>query len=238
VDDGQTIAPYKVHLISHVGKDETVNSTFASLDAHQRSVTISDGRYADQRHGMISRMCCKVPLSQAGTDRSIDPEQNAALLQRLNMFLANKFPKAQHATIGSAISLSQAVMDEAGKVSITMVGDYVCLHSGADGVSEIFGSHRVQDGPTVREVSGEMSQISVLLKAGERLLVCNSLFDLPQLSADTHTLLTAATLADAAKAIWQNASIRGVSGNVVLAVIEFAPDTSMVSGYAKPALEL
>jgi hypothetical protein len=58
------------------------------------------------------------------------------------------------------------------------------------------------------------------LESGDRILVGNAVFDFPVAAGDNIAAMDMETIELTAKAAWQNAVIRGLSGNIALSVIE------------------
>ncbi len=107
------------------------------------------------------------------------------------------------------------------RISIFVSGDYVCFHKRGDVVERVFGAHSPADGPTIFQgPHGWFRGVKLTLAPSERILVGSSIFGFPAISADIAAALEQPSASAAAKTAWQNAVIRGLSGNIALAVLD------------------
>jgi hypothetical protein len=220
VDFSGSLPSLTFHLISHNGKDQPANTAYVGQSAEMNAIILSDGRFGTVWSAMVSR-CLMSALPRAW-----DSGKNtlkSAELQRIASFLSEKLLLAQQTNLTPPLSFASIAASAGQEISIIVSGDYVCFHKRAQSVSRLFGTHAPPDGPTIRhEPDGWFRSLTLALAPGDRILIGSSIFDFPAIAADIMAALDQATVGAAAKTAWQNAVIRGISGNIALAVLEAA----------------
>jgi type VI secretion system protein ImpM len=228
VDLSDTFASLAFHLSSHRGTDYSrQNTSTATISPEHRAIVISDGRFGTGQFAMASRFLGKVlPDLLAPAFENKEKEGTAqpynSELDRLTSFLATKFVNTEQSTLSSPLSFVYLGLRDPRNIKLLMAGDYLCLHSGRHGIGQIFNArHHSGDDPTIRQdQSGHFKSISISMEAGDRLLLANASLDLPYFRDDIHEALALPNLSAATNSVWQNATIKGVSGNLVLAGLE------------------
>jgi type VI secretion system protein ImpM len=220
VDFSGSLKGLKFHLISHNGKDQPANTAFASQSTGGDALILSDGRFGTLWSAMVSRcLMSAVPRAWDSGENSL----NSAELQRIAGFLSEKLLLAQQSNLTPQLSFASIAANGRRQISIFVSGDYACFHKGVQGVTRVFGAHAPPDGPTIRqEPHGWFRSVALTLAPGDRVLIGSSIFGFPAIASDIITALDQATVGAAAKTAWQNAVIRGLSGNIALAVLESA----------------
>ncbi len=218
VDFSGSLHSLTFHLISHHGKDQPANTAFAGQSAEMNAIVLSDGRFGTVWSAMVSR-CLMSALPRAWDSR--ENTLKSAELQRIASFLSEKLLLAQHSNLTPPLSFASIAASQGREITLTVSGDYVCFHKRAQSVSRVFGAHTPPDGPTIRQgPDGWFRSVTLALAPGDRILIGSSIFDVPAIAADVTAALDQATVGAAAKTAWQNAAIRGISGNIALAVLE------------------
>lgn len=220
VDFSGNLMGLKFHLISHNGKDQPANTAFASQSTEGDALILSDGRFGTVWSAMVSR-CLMSAMPQA-RDRKGNT-LNSAELQRIANFLSEKLLLAQQTNLTPPLSFASIAASGRQEISIFVSGDYICFHKRAQIVTRVFGAYAPSDGPTIRqEPDGWFRSLELALEPGDRVLIGSSIFGFPAITADIVTAMDQPTVGAAAKTAWQNAVIRGLSGNIALAVLEAA----------------
>jgi type VI secretion system protein ImpM len=206
------------HLISHHGKDQPANTAYASQPPERDALVLSDGRFGTVWSAMVSRcLMTAVPRAWDSGESSLKSDE----LQRIAGFLSEKLLMAQQSILTPPLSFADIAVTGRQEISIFVSGDYICFHKHAKGISRVFGAHAPADGPTIRlEPNGYFRSVKLALAPGDRVLVGNAVFDFPAIAGDIIAAMDQATAGAAAKTAWQNAVIKGLSGNIALAVLE------------------
>jgi type VI secretion system protein ImpM len=208
------------HVISHNGKDQPANTAYAGQSPEMNALILSDGRFGTVWSAMASRFLMSA-LPQAWD--SGENTLRSAGLQRIVSFLSEKLLLAQQSNLTPPLSFASIAAHARREISIFVSGDYTCFHKRAQNVTRVFSAHAPVDGPTIRqEPKGWFRSVTLALEPGDRILIGSSIFEFPAIAADIIAAMDQATVGDAAKTAWQNAVIRGLSGNIALAVIEAA----------------
>jgi type VI secretion system protein ImpM len=233
VDLADKFPSAEFHLISHTGTDHGQRNTSAAvLSAQQQALVISDGRLGTGYFAMASRMLGRIvpiifgqPERDEGANQT--PGVNENELERVASFLATKCAGITQSALTSPISFAGAFMSDIKSVRLLIAGDYLCLHKGRHGVSQIFGARHSGEGPTItQDQTGHYKSVIINVEPGDRLLLSNPAFDSPYLKDDLYETLAAANVSRGAKSLWQNATIKGVPGNLVLAVLSITGPAS------------
>lgn len=229
VDLADKVPPIEFHLISHSGTDHGQHNTSAAVfSAEQKALVISDGRFGTGHFAMASRVLGRIVPTifsqpRADAEESQNPIVNETELERTSSFLATKFTGTSQSTLTSPISFASVFVDKVESVRLLIAGDYLCLHKGRHGVSQIFSARHSGEDPTIRQShTGHYKSVVLSIEHGDRLLLSNSAFDSPHLKDDLYEALAAVNASHGAKSLWQNATIKGVPGNLVLAFLDFA----------------
>jgi type VI secretion system protein ImpM len=217
-----------LHLISHRGTDHAQhNASDAVFSAEHQTVVISDGRFGTGHFAMASRVLGRVlpallgSLSMVG-DGGSGRDKIIAELDRIKAFFSTKFVGVPQSSLSSPISFAALFLSDPHGTHLFIAGDYLCLHKGRHGISQIFSTRHSGDDPTIRQdQTGHYKSVVLKLEAGDRLLLSNSSFDSPQLKDDIYEAFAAPSIGRAAKSLWQNATIKGLPGNITLAAVEF-----------------
>ncbi len=226
VDFSDIAASVAFHLISHAGRSELPNTSAAVYSGQSQSLFVSDGRFGTGYFAMASRLLGKVipPLFTS----EVMPEQTGSMsesgngeLEKIEAFLSAKFPNSPRSILGTPFSFACAYLDDPTAIRLFTAGNYLCLHKSKSGVRRVFDALHVAEDATIRQnEAGFCKSVVIQAEAGDRLLICSPLFDTPYLTGEIYEALAARTIGEAAKSAWQNATIKGLSGNVVLAAIE------------------
>jgi type VI secretion system protein ImpM len=216
------------HLISHRGTDHgQYNTSAAVFSPKHPALLISDGRFGTKYFAMASRLLGNVIpalLSLPGKVADDSEQGNRdSELERVTSFLSTKFVDVMQSTLSPPLSFACLLPNKPRSVELLVAGDYFCMHKGRHGISRIFNAPHSAEDPTIRQGPAGLYK-SVVLKpeAGDRLLLSNAAFDSQRLEDDVHDAFAAPKVDQAAKSLWQNATIKGLPGNVVLAVVDFA----------------
>lgn len=221
-------ASAKFHLISQRGADHgQQNKSTATISSEHQALFISDGRFGTDSFAMASRVLGRVvpavfePLEQE-TETNGKSESRDREFDRLSAFFATKFPGVALSVLTSPLSFACLFLGEPGQARLLMAGDYFCVHHGRQGVNHIFSARHAGEGPTIRQDSlGHYKQFLLPVEPGDRLLLSNEAFDSPHLINEVYESLSQPGVDQAANALWQNATIKGVPGNLVLAMLDF-----------------
>jgi type VI secretion system protein ImpM len=224
------------HLISHRGTDHAQHNTSAAVfSAEHQTIMISDGRFGTGHFAMASRVLGRVipsllrPGSMEG-NRGSGQNQIDAELDRINAFFSTKFVGVPLSTLSSPISFAALFLNGQGGAHLLIAGDYLCLHKGRHRVSQIFAARHSGEGPTIRQdQTGHYRSVILKVEAGDRLLLSNSAFDSPHLKDDIYEAFAAPKFGAATKSLWQNATIKGLPGNIMLAMLEFEQNAQTTS---------
>ena len=208
------------HLISHNGTDQPANTAYAGQSAEMNTIILSDGRFGTIWSAMVSRcLMSAVPRAWGNAEDTLKTGE----LQRIASFLSEKLLPAQQSNLTPPLSFASIAVSGGQEITLFVSGDYVCFHKRAEDVSRVFGAHAPPDGPTIRqEPDGWFRSVKLTLAPGDRMLIGSSIFDFPAISADIASAMSQPTVGAVAKLAWQNAAIRGLSGNIALAVLEAA----------------
>jgi type VI secretion system protein ImpM len=218
VDFTGSLPGLKFHLISHNGKDQPANTAYAGQSPEMHALILSDGRFGTVWSAMVSR-CLTSALADAWDSEK--KTLKGAGLQRISGFLSEKLLLAQQSILAPPLSFACIAASGPQEISVFVSGGYICFHKSAQSVSRVFGAYAPPDGPTIRqEPDGWFRSVKLALAPGDRVLIGSSIFDFPAIAADIIAAMDQATVGAAAKTAWQNAAIRGLSGNIALAVLE------------------
>ena len=218
VDYTGSLSDLSFHLISHHGKDQPANTAYASHAPEKNTLILSDGRFGTIWSPMVSR-CLMTGVPRAWNSES--KTFNVSELQRLASYLTEKMLMAQRSNLTPQLSFACIAATAKHEISIFVSGDYTCFHKHAHGVTRAFGACAPPDGPTIRqEAGGHFRSVVLALAPGDRVLVGNAVFDFPAIADDITAAMDLASVEKTAKSAWQNAAIRGLSGNIALAVLE------------------
>lgn len=220
VELGRAGAPWPFHAICHPGKTQTHNAGYAELAADGSMLVLSDGRFGVKSHAMVSRLICRsLPALWQANDDMLP----VADLERLAGFLSSKAP-SQSSNLLPMLSFATIVHDpEQDCFHLAVAGDYFCLHQGNSVVTKLFatGDSEGTLAPTVRRPAGTLYEmVSVRLAPGERLIVSSSVFSDKLLEPHLTAALTAEDVATATHALLQEPLLRGLGGNLALAVVQ------------------
>jgi type VI secretion system protein ImpM len=218
----------ELHIISHRGADHGQHNTTAAVFSSQsQAFTVSDGRFGAGHFAMASRFVAQVVptlLSRTQKDGYTSRNEDQEL-DRIASFLMTKFVGVPHPNLLSPLSFASVFMDEPENARLLSTGDYLCFQKGRHGVVQLLGSHYGGgDGDqTLRQdQAGHYKTVSLKLEAGDRLLLTNSAFDTPHLRDELYEAIAAPSVSSAAKSLFHNATIKGVPGNLVIAVLDYA----------------
>jgi len=221
----------ELHVISHRGTDHGQNNTSAAVFSPEgHAFAVSDGRFGTGHFAMASRIVARVVPTLLGrshkdgaTGQSEDQE-----LDRITSFLMTKFVGVPQSSLTAPLSFACVFLDDPANVRLLSTADYLCLQKGRHGVTQIFGGRHVgSEDPTIRQdQSGHYKSVSLKLETGDRLLLTNSAFDTPHLRDDLYDAIAAPNVSSAAKSLLQNATIKGISGSLVVAVLDYARPAS------------
>ncbi len=220
VDFSGSLNGLKFHLISHNGKDQPANTAYVGQSQEMNGLILSDGRFGTVWSSMVSRcLVSTVPRAWDSGEKIL----NGAGLHRIANFLSEKLLLAQQTNLTPPLSFASIAANGRQQISIFVSGDYVCFHKRAQSVTRVFGAHAPPDGPTIRqEPDGWFRSVELELEPGDRVLIGSSIFGFPAIAEDIVTAMDQPTVGAAAKTAWQNAVIRGLSGNIALAVLDAA----------------
>jgi type VI secretion system protein ImpM len=214
------------HLISHAGRSELPNTSATVYSGQSQSLFVSDGRFGTGYFAMASRLLGKVIppslTSEALSEQTKSkPENGDGELEKIEAFLSAKFPNTPRSILGTPFSFACAYLDNPHAIRLIVAGNYLCLHKSRSGVRRVFDALHVSEDATIRQdEAGFCKSVVLQAQTGDRLLICSPLFDTPYLTGDIYEALAARTIGEVAKSAWQNATIKGLSGNVALAAIE------------------
>jgi hypothetical protein len=182
---------------------------------------------------MASRLLGKVVPGIFAKAAMGDPERRGSgsgEFDKIEPYLRAKFPGAQRSILGTPFSFACVFADNPRAIRLIVAGDYLCLHKSRSGVKRVFGAQQVSEDVTIRQdEAGYCKSVVIAPQPGDRILICNPLFDSPYLTSDIYEALSAHSVAGMAQSAWQNATIKGLSGNIALAAIEIcaaAPEGS------------
>jgi type VI secretion system protein ImpM len=228
VDLSDKFSSASLHLISHRGTDHAQHNTSAAVfSAKHKSIVLSDGRFGTGHFAMASRILGRVvpallDSSAAVVDGGSGRDQIDTELDRINAFLSTKFVGVPQSTLTSPISFAALFLNDPLGVRLLIAGDYLCLHKGRHGISKIFSARHSGDDPTIKQdQTGCYKSVLLKLEAGDRLLLSNSAFDSPRLKDDIYEAFSVLRIDQAAISLWQNATIKGLPGNILLAAVEY-----------------
>jgi hypothetical protein len=209
------------HLVSNHGKDQPTNTAHAGYSPELRALFLSDGRFGTDWSAMVSR-CLKSAVPRAWDSKA--KTLNSGELQRIAGFLSGKLLSAGQSILAPPLSFASIAAAGNREITIAVSGGYVCFHKFPGGMARVFGTHLPAEGPTIRQdSSGHVRSVTLALEPGDRVLIGNAIFDFPGTADDIKTAIELPTAEMAANAAWQNAAIRGLSGNIALAVIYAEP---------------
>lgn len=224
IEIGRSNGTWPVHAICHPGNNAGPNAGYAELSGDGRMLVLSDGRFGISAYAMISRLLCHALPNLWHREEKLLPSGE---LRRLIAFLSTR-STSQQSNLLPALSFAAIVQDEVqNRFHLAVAGDYLCLYSGRHGVTRLFSPDDANeaDAPTVRRpANGLYAMVTIDLEPQDRLMIASGVLS-ARVSPDS---LGATDMVSAAHALIQEPLIRGVGGNLAVAVIMYSAEAEQL----------
>lgn len=220
IELGRPAAPWPFHAICHPGKMQDHNAGYAELSADGSMLTLSDGRFGVKSHAMTSRLVCRSLPQIWRNEEAVIPLED---VERLVGFLSARKP-SQSSNLMPMLSFAAIAYDsEQSLFHLAVAGDYFCLLHDGSSLTKLFAHDQVEGtlAPTVRRPAGALyKMVSLRLNPGASLIVGSSIFSDKALLPHLVEALRHEDPAAIARGLIQEPLIRGLGGNLALAVVQ------------------